>query len=70
MIMPVMNGKELSAKLQLLRPGMKTLFVSGYSADIISRRGVIEAGVHFLQKPVSIASLTAKVREILDEPDT
>lgn len=69
LIMPVMNGRELSAKLQPLRPAMKVLFMSGYSADIISRQGVIEAGVHFLQKPVSIDSLTAKVREVLDASD-
>jgi len=66
LIMPVMNGRELSARLQLLRPAMKALFISGYSADIISRQGVIEEGVHFLQKPVSNASLTATVRFVLD----
>ncbi len=67
LIMPVMNGRELSAKLQPLRPEMKVLFMSGYSADIISRQGVIEEGVNFLQKPVSTDSLNAKVREVLDD---
>jgi DNA-binding response OmpR family regulator len=47
---------------------MKVLFMSGYSADIISPQGVIAAGVHFLQKPVSMDSLTAKVRSLLDGP--
>jgi signal transduction histidine kinase/ActR/RegA family two-component response regulator len=67
-VMPSMNGKQLSEKLRDLRPEMKTLFVSGYTADIISDNGVIEEGVHFLQKPFSIEALTAKVRDVLDSP--
>jgi CheY-like chemotaxis protein len=66
MIMPVMNGKELSDKLQPLRPEMKVLFLSGYTAEIISKQGVIEGEIHFLQKPFSFEALTAKVREVLD----
>jgi CheY-like chemotaxis protein len=67
MIMPVMNGKELSDKLQPLRPEMKVLFLSGYTADIISSQGVIEDETHFLQKPFSLIELMAKVREVLDD---
>ncbi|WP_020677167.1 PocR ligand-binding domain-containing protein [Geopsychrobacter electrodiphilus] len=67
MIMPVMNGRELSAMLQPLRPEMKVLFLSGYTADIISNQGVIEDEIHFLQKPFSLEVLTSKVREVLDE---
>ncbi len=67
MILPVMNGRELSVRLQLLRPEMKTLFLSGYTADIISGQGVIEDEIHFLQKPFSLEALTAKVREVLDD---
>ncbi|MGK2907740.1 MAG: PAS domain S-box protein [Desulfuromonadales bacterium] len=67
MIMPVMNGKELSTRLQPLRPDMKVLFLSGYTADIISSQGVIEDEIHFLQKPFSFEALTAKVREVLDD---
>lgn len=66
LIMPVMNGRELAATLQPLRPEMRVLFMSGYSADIISSQGIIDEGVHFLQKPVSFDSLTAKVRQLLD----
>ena len=66
MIMPVMNGKELSDKLQPLRPEMKVLFLSGYTAEIISNQGVLEDEIHFLQKPFSLEALTAKVREVLD----
>ncbi len=67
-VMPSMNGKQLSEALKDLRPGMKTLFVSGYTSDIISDKGVVEAGVHFLQKPFSFETLTAKVRKVLDSP--
>ena len=45
---------------------MKVLFLSGYTADIISSQGVIEDETHFLQKPFSLEALTAKVREVLD----
>jgi polar amino acid transport system substrate-binding protein len=66
-IMPEMNGRELSEKLMLLRPDMKVLFLSGYTADIISSEGVVEDEIHFLQKPFSFQTLTAKVREVLDD---
>ncbi len=67
MIMPVMNGKELAEKLMPLRPDMKVLFLSGYSADIISVQGIVEDGIHFLQKPFSFEALTSKVREVLSD---
>jgi PAS domain S-box-containing protein len=66
-IMPQMNGSELSQKLQNLIPGLACLFMSGYTADIIARRGVLEEGVHFIQKPFSPQVLAAKVRRILDK---
>ncbi len=65
-IMPEMNGRELSRKLLFLYPGLKCLFMSGYTADIIAHHGVLEEGVHFLQKPFSLDALAAKVREALD----
>ena len=66
MIMPEMNGRDLKDILQVIRPEMKVIFMSGYTADIIAKQGVIEEGVHFLQKPLSFDLLTAKVREVLD----
>jgi two-component system cell cycle sensor histidine kinase/response regulator CckA len=66
-VMPGMNGKELKDRLVTRLPGLKTLFMSGYTADVIARQGVLEAGVPFLQKPFSIYTLTSKVREILDQ---
>lgn len=67
MIMPAMNGRELSIRLQALRPEMKVLFLSGYTAEIITKQGVIKDGAHFLQKPFSLEALTAKVRQVLDD---
>ena len=65
-IMPQMNGRELREILQMIRPEMKVLFMSGYTADIISSQGIIQDGVHFLQKPFSLETLTNKVRDVLD----
>ncbi|MBI4797710.1 MAG: response regulator, partial [Desulfarculus sp.] len=50
-IMPEMNGKELSGRVRELRPGMAVLYMSGYSDDIIAHHGVLEAGVLLLPKP-------------------
>jgi two-component system cell cycle sensor histidine kinase/response regulator CckA len=65
-VMPEMNGKELAERLVTLRPALKCLFVSGYPADAITLRGVLNSGVHFLQKPFSSTELAAKVREVLE----
>ena len=64
-IMPGMNGRDLSEKLLETNPGMKCLFMSGYTADVISERGRIDESMCFLQKPFTIQSLTGKVREAL-----
>ena len=65
-IMPEMNGRELSARLLESRPGIKCLFMSGYTANIIANQGVLEEGVSFIQKPFSKNELAAKVREALE----
>jgi two-component system sensor histidine kinase EvgS len=64
-ILPGMNGKALSERLQDLRPKLKVLFTSGYTADVIARRGVLQRDVAYLQKPFGPESLAAKVREVL-----
>jgi len=64
-ILPEMSGRELQQRLNLLRPGMKCLFMSGYTANIIVQRGVLEEGIHFLPKPFSGEMLAAKLREVL-----
>ena len=65
-VMPEMNGKDLSVKLQALCPDMKILFMSGYTADIVATQGIAGDNINFLNKPFSAAALTAKVREVLD----
>ena len=64
-IMPTMNGKELAEKLSELVPGLKSLFMSGYTGEAITESGVVDEGVHFLQKPFSLKTLTDRVREVL-----
>jgi len=65
-VMPIMSGRELLQRLSIQRPGLKCLFMSGYTADAISHRGILEEGIHFLQKPFSGEQLGAKLREALD----
>ena len=64
-VMPGMNGKELAARLLALRPGMKILYMSGYSGEAVARRGVLDPGVPYIAKPFSSNALAAKVREVL-----
>lgn len=65
-VMPGMSGKELREKMTVLYPNIQTLFISGYTADVIADHGVIDEGVYFLQKPFSANILASRVREILD----
>jgi signal transduction histidine kinase/response regulator RpfG family c-di-GMP phosphodiesterase len=65
-VMPVMNGRDLAKKLQSLYPELKTLFMSGYTANVIAHHGVLDDGVYFIQKPFSLPNLAAKVRGVLD----
>jgi len=66
-VMPEMNGRELSERLQSLYPNLKTLFMSGYTADIIAKRGVLESGVNFIEKPFSNKDLAFKIREVMGD---
>jgi PAS domain S-box-containing protein len=65
-IMPEMNGKELTHALQSRNPQLKSIFMSGYTADVISQHGVLEEGVNFIQKPFALPDLAHKVRDVLD----
>jgi two-component system, cell cycle sensor histidine kinase and response regulator CckA len=65
-VMPGSGGSNLWKKLSVIRPGMKCLFMSGYTFDVISKQGVLEEGVNYLQKPFSIETLARKMREVLD----
>jgi len=66
-IMPEMNGKELSQQLLSQYPTLKLMYMSGYPGDVIARHGVINEKAHFLQKPFSSKELSVKVREILGD---
>ncbi|MBL8114847.1 MAG: response regulator [Acidobacteria bacterium] len=65
-VMPGLSGKELRQRLATLRPGVRCLYLSGYTADVIAHHGILDADVHLLQKPFSVARLAEKVREVLD----
>ena len=59
--------RKLAEQVTTFQPGIKRLFVSGYPADFIAHQGVLDAGVHFLQKPFSFRTLAMKVQEVLAE---
>jgi CheY-like chemotaxis protein len=67
-IMPGMNGRVLAERIQALRPTIKVLYTSGYTANVIVHHGVLKEGIEFLPKPYSIRALTQRVREVLDKP--
>jgi two-component system cell cycle sensor histidine kinase/response regulator CckA len=67
-IMPGMNGKEVFIELEKIKPGIKAIFISGYTGDIIHQKGIMEEHIHFLAKPLSPRDLLNKVREVLNEP--
>jgi CheY-like chemotaxis protein len=65
-VMPEMNGRDLAGRLTALYPGLKLLFMSGYTANVIAHQGILDKGVNFIHKPFSKQELSAKIREILD----
>jgi two-component system, cell cycle sensor histidine kinase and response regulator CckA len=65
-IMPEMNGRELSRQIRSCLGDIKCLYMSGYTGDVIDRHGVFDSGMHFLQKPFSKKELGEKIREVLD----
>lgn len=68
-VMPEMNGKELAERLHGSYPAIKCLFMSGYTANVIAHHGILEAGVHFIEKPASRKDLADKIREVLESSD-
>jgi len=65
-IMPNMSGREMADALRLGRPGIRVLFMSGYTDDAISHHGILEPGTHFLEKPFTADGLLRKIREVLE----
>jgi len=65
-VMPKMNGRELSIELKKQMPHLKILFISGYTDDAVFRAGVLEGDVAFLQKPFTLRGLSSKIRDVLD----
>jgi CheY-like chemotaxis protein len=68
-VMPTMNGQILTRRLTALRPSLKVLFTSGYTANVIVHHGVLEEGIEFLAKPYSLDQLARRVRDVLDARD-
>ncbi len=64
-VMPEMNGRELARNLLSLYPHLNRLFMSGYTANVIAHHGVLDEGVHFIQKPFTMQDLAIKIREVL-----
>lgn len=69
-VMPGMNGRDLADRLLEDYPTMKCLFMSGYTANIITNQGVLNEGTNFIQKPFSRKELAAKVRQVLENKDS
>jgi PAS domain S-box-containing protein len=66
-VLPGMNGRELAERLSARRPGLRTLYMSGYTANVIARQGILDDGTAFLQKPFSRVELARAVRDTLDQ---
>jgi two-component system, cell cycle sensor histidine kinase and response regulator CckA len=69
-VMPGMTGRQLAEAVARLRPGLRALFLSGYTPDEVLRQGVRAEEAHFLQKPFTPSALLGKVREVLTRSET
>jgi CheY-like chemotaxis protein len=65
-VMPGMNGRELAKRADALRPGLKVLYVTGYSRNAIVHQGRLDPGVELMQKPITQEALAGRVRDLLD----
>ncbi|HPJ97364.1 MAG TPA: ATP-binding protein, partial [Syntrophales bacterium] len=69
-VMPEMNGRDLAQNITFIHPNIRRLFMSGYPADVIARQGVLDEGVHFIQKPFLMKDLAAKLRGAMRDQQT
>lgn len=69
-IMPKMNGRAVYDEIARMRPGIKTLFISGYPFEVVTGQGILDEGLHFISKPLQPGALLVKLREVLDEEKT
>jgi two-component system cell cycle sensor histidine kinase/response regulator CckA len=69
-VMPKKNGREIYEEIRSLRPDIKFIFISGYTADIILKKGIVEEGIDFVTKPFSKNEILRKVRHVLDREET
>ncbi len=65
-VMPEMNGLDLARRLKVIHPDLKCLFMSGYTANVIADKGILDKGVNFIQKPFSMNELAVKLRKALE----
>lgn len=66
-VMPTMSGRQLAEAITTRRPGVKVVYMSGYTDDVIIRKGLDDPGVSFIEKPFTMTSLAARIRQRLDE---
>lgn len=69
LVMPGLNGRELHEEVTTLFPKAKVLYMSGYTEEVVTHRGVLEKGIPFLQKPFSVHALTTRIREVLEDQE-
>jgi FixJ family two-component response regulator len=65
-VMPGQNGKQLGDEAQALRPGLKIIYMTGYSRNAVVHQGRLDPGVDLIQKPISQADLANRIRRSLD----
>jgi FixJ family two-component response regulator len=68
--MPGTGGRDLATQLVAQRPGLKVLYMSGYTADVLGRQGILDEGLDMIEKPFTPDALGRKAREVLGRGDT
>jgi PAS domain S-box-containing protein len=66
-IMPEMNGRDLANRIKMVYPDLKVLYMSGYTANVIAHRGILDSGLAFIQKPFTKAEFGAMIRNVIEE---